>query len=90
MKTSILFFLFLLLSFTLTINYAQTEWDKYADNPILKVGPAGSWDNKAVLGPSVIVDGEIYKMWYTGLESTTYRIGYATSPDGMGNPEPLM
>jgi predicted GH43/DUF377 family glycosyl hydrolase len=34
----------------------------------------------------VIKDGAIYKMWYTGSDGTAvppYRIGYATSPDGI-------
>ena len=62
---------------------AQTVWEKYADNPVLEVGPNGSWDDKSVAGPCVILVGDIYKMWYQGNDGNTFRIGYATSPDGI-------
>jgi hypothetical protein len=80
------------------IGYATSSdginWTKYAKNPVLLPGPAGSWD-AAICGPTVIKDydappSERYKMWYTGLKiefigeiSVTWAIGYATSPDGI-------
>jgi predicted GH43/DUF377 family glycosyl hydrolase len=76
------------------IGYATSpdgiKWSKYQDNPVLKIGPKGSWDETWIFFPSVIFDGSIFKMWYTGSQGdpVTYenwqnRIGYATSPDGI-------
>ncbi len=66
-------------------------WMKYEGNPVLDVGPNGSWDNESVRVNSVIKDNNTYKMWYqSGLGLG--RIGYATSNDGInwtkyaGNP----
>ncbi len=61
---------------------AQTDCVK-DPNPVLGVGQEGSWDDAAVNYPSVIVDGSNYKMWYGGYDGTNFRIGYATSPDGI-------
>jgi predicted GH43/DUF377 family glycosyl hydrolase len=72
--------LFLLLPIFL---FAQTDIVKYSGNPVLNVGPEGSWDEKVVVEPCVIVDGDTYKMWYAGYDNSNYRIGYATSLDGI-------
>ena len=54
-------------------------------------GDSDSWESWHVQNPTVIYDGSTYKMWYEGLNDT-YRIGYATSSDGIhwqkysGNP----
>jgi len=68
-------------------------WNKYDGNPVLDVGPAESWDEVQVHGPSVLLDGNEYKMWFGGTDvSLNFRIGYATSADGIvwnkyaGNP----
>ncbi len=52
-------------------------------NPVLDVGPAGSWDDVKAMNVSVLYDSTSYKMWYNGYDGTTSGIGYATSPDGM-------
>ncbi len=75
--------LFLIITMTvLSVNhvFAQTEWQKYPDNPVLDIGAPGTWDSGEVLCPSVIYDGSEYKMWYTG---SSHAIGFATSPDGI-------
>jgi predicted GH43/DUF377 family glycosyl hydrolase len=59
------------------------NWTKRAMNPVLDLGPSGSWDDFHVEDPSVIKDGSIYKMWYTGYDGLVYRIGYATSTNGI-------
>ena len=68
------------------IGYATSadgiNWTKYSDNPVLDVGPSGSWDAGSVYKPSVIKDGGVYKMWYHGYSDMS-RIGYATSTDGI-------
>ena len=58
-------------------------WMKHAGNPVLGVGAAGFYDDAGVMFPSVIKDGDTYKMWYTGYDGSTRRIGYATSSDGI-------
>jgi predicted GH43/DUF377 family glycosyl hydrolase len=72
------------------------NWTKYAGNPVMDVGSAGSWDNEGIGLGSVISDTGIFKMWYTGVDSdfatSVGRLGYATSADGInwnryaGNP----
>ena len=56
---------------------------------VMTPGPA-SWESLFIGGVSVIKEGSLYKMWYTG--ALPLQIGYATSPDGInwskysGNP----
>lgn len=38
--------------------FAQTEWEKYAGNPILDIGASGDWDGVSVFGSSVLFDGD--------------------------------
>jgi predicted GH43/DUF377 family glycosyl hydrolase len=58
-------------------------WTKYASNPVLAPGSAGSWDEKYMAEPTVIKVGSVYMLWYTGANNAgTYAIGYATSTDG--------
>lgn len=69
------------------IGYATSSdgitWLKYGSNPVLDVGAADGWEDEDVSAPSVIKDGGIYHMWYTGFDGSTPRIGYATSSDGI-------
>lgn len=58
-------------------------WSKYPDNPILLAGP-GNYDIKAACVPHVIKDGDLYKMWYTAVNSQgKISIAYATSENGI-------
>ena len=77
--------------------FSPIHWTKYEGNLVLQPDPPGSWDAGEIENPSVIKDGNIYKMWYTGEaseeeEETSGGIGYATSTDGIhwtkyeGNP----
>jgi len=79
------------------IGYATSKdginWARHADNPVLDLGKSGAWDCMSVRQSDVLFNGSAYKMWYTGKDSAkTYRIGYATSRDGItwikhsGNP----
>jgi len=61
----------------------QKEWDKYAGNPILEPGPAGSWCEGGKDLGHVIFDGSMYHMWYGGNDFVHNRIGHATSTDGI-------
>lgn len=69
------------------------NWIKHPSQVML-VGAANAWDDGFIEGPSVIREGNTYKMWYAGYSLTTGKvnIGYATSTDGIawtkysGNP----
>ena len=68
-------------------------WNKHPDNPVLDVGLPGIWDDYHVLSPTVIFDGTEYKMWYSGCDGSQFRIGYATSTDGIvwnKHPDPVL
>jgi len=47
----------------------------------IPLGTSGKGDANNVIAPAVIKDGSTYKMWYSG--GGSYRIYYATSPDGL-------
>ena len=70
------------------IGYATSSdgitWTKYAGNPVM-VGDAGKFDGGTIYSPSVIKDGDTYKMWYAGTDESynPAAIGYATSSDGI-------
>jgi predicted GH43/DUF377 family glycosyl hydrolase len=62
------------------------SWTKKSA-PVLTASPSG-WDSRGdVYSPSVIYDGSVYGMWYTGTTTTgrvvQQHIGYATSQDGV-------
>jgi predicted GH43/DUF377 family glycosyl hydrolase len=59
------------------------NWIKNVDNPVLDIGPPGSWDDNRVSSPAVIFKGNIYHMWYTGNDGSNITMGYAISPDGI-------
>ena len=74
------------------IGYATSTngstWTKYTGGaplpvPVLNHGPAGSADSFSAADPAVLKDGSVWKMWYTGDDSSKKRIAYATSPDGI-------
>jgi len=64
------------------VGYATSSdginWTKHPDNPVLPVGSPGSFDSQWLWSPCVLLDGNVYKMWYAGYDGSIYRIGYAT------------
>ncbi len=75
------------------IGYATSvdgvTWTKHPGNPILTVTP-GTWEEQKVIDPCVIRQDSVYEMWYAGLgPDDRFRIGYATSPDGIGWTKPF-
>jgi len=61
------------------------DWMKdTVNNPVLDLGPVGSWDDEDVGDLTVIHDGSEYHMWYIGVSTNTnkFHMGHATSPDG--------
>jgi len=65
------------------VGYATSSdginWDKDSSNPVMTIGSGGSFDNFRLLTPCVILENDIYKMWYTGSNNATWRIGYAAT-----------
>lgn len=62
-----------------------TSWTRYGGNPIIDAGSPGDWDSDGIGLPCVLYNGSAYEMWFTGYDgSNDARIGYATSPDGIG------
>ena len=45
-------------------------WTKSENNPVLKKGSNGSWDDVLVGFPSIILDGDVLRMYYTGLNES--------------------
>ncbi len=80
------------------IGYATStdgiSWTKYKGNPVVDIGPAGSFDDIQVAEPRVFHFSSGYRMYYTGQNGSTNRtsLGMASSPDGIhwikyeGNP----
>ncbi len=55
------------------------SWSKYAGNPVLQPGPAGTWDNALVGLPEVIIKGKQFWMYYAGNDGSKTQIGLAKS-----------
>ncbi len=68
-----------------SIGYATSPngitWSKCASNPVLSAD-LGSWEGGGVVHAYIIFEDTAYKMWYQGV-SQRFKIGYATSPDGI-------
>ncbi len=78
------FFISLFLSF-LSLN-AQTNFVKYAKNPILPLGDSGEWDDSGASFPAILFGDSVYHLWYSGSNqsnSDQREIGYANSSDGL-------
>ena len=63
------------------------NWIKSENNPVLRKGSNGRWDDVLVGFPSIILEGDVLKMYYTGLNESiipefpqpyNWDIGYAT------------
>jgi len=76
------------------VGYATSSdglnWTKHP-SAVMDIGPPGSFDDVSATEFSVLKDGSIYKMWYTGNDDGP--IGYATSSDGISwtkHPSPVL
>lgn len=52
-------------------------------NAVLGLGAAGTFDDAHVWSCSVMKDGNTWTLWYAGYDGTNWRIGRATSTDGL-------
>lgn len=70
----------------------QFNFTWHENNPILEKGASGEWDNWRVWDSKVLLNDDVYHMFYTGLAADSSGIGYAVSTDGFafekhdGNP----
>ena len=53
-------------------------WNRDDSNPILDLGESGSWDSIGVNSPTVVLEGNTYRMWYTGYDGANIRIGFSS------------
>lgn len=58
------------------------SWTKDPLNPVLDVGPVGSWDASMVYVPSVVMVGSTFHLFYDGALGWIEQVGHATSTDG--------
>jgi len=70
------------------IGYATSldgkTWTKYSGNPVFKTGPDRTWDQADVNVGSVVLQDDIFHLWYSGRRTSgAWNIGYATSADGI-------
>ena len=66
------------------------DWTRFPGNPVMDVGPPGSWDSTEVKPGAVIFRDGLYQMWYNGGSAWNgppagwdWQIGYAESDDGI-------
>ena len=60
------------------------KWSKWPSPVLTPSTDPTAWDSSGVYSPSVIWNGQIFGLWYSGINQTGLppRIGYSTSPDG--------
>ncbi|MDP8981553.1 MAG: hypothetical protein M3O35_13300 [Acidobacteriota bacterium] len=59
------------------------QWTKFG-NPVLPLGPRGSWDERGVADAYVIRAGKAWYLYYLGMDrARRQRLGIATSTDGL-------
>ena len=56
-------------------------WTKDTANPVLSP-TAGSWDANETYAPSVVMNGSVYEMFYSGNAGGAWLTGHASSNDG--------
>ena len=66
---------------------------KHPANPVLRPGPAGSWDDKRAIAYGEVFHEEgRFRMWYAGIDrqASGYMVGYAESEDGVDWVKPVL
>jgi hypothetical protein len=64
----------------------RQSWVRDTAGPVLSLGPAGSFDDMHIFAPCVVLEDELYRMWYCGsrgeVRDRVFQLGLATSRDG--------
>jgi predicted GH43/DUF377 family glycosyl hydrolase len=65
-------------------SFDGTHWTKWPSPVISPPSDTSAWDSGGVYAPSTIWNGQLFGIWYSGINSTGVvpRIGFATSLDG--------
>jgi signal transduction histidine kinase len=58
------------------------HWVRAKRFPVFPVGPRGTWDDEGLTTGDVMLEGNLYRMWYNGDDGSAWRGGYAVSPRG--------
>ena len=64
-------------------DFLRVESDVSNPGRVLAPGDEGAWDSAAVAYPAVIHDAGLFHMFYAGTDGETWRLGHATSFDGV-------
>ena len=59
----------------------DSAYFKYFSNPILNTGILGTWDSHSVWDSSILIENNIFRMWFTGYDGNKMQIGYSESFD---------
>jgi len=63
------------------------NWEKQKDGPVIWLGAPGAFDDMHIFAPFVVFENGRYSLLYAGSRGTVpervYRLGLATSPDGV-------
>jgi len=54
-------------------------WTKSTDNPILRYGASGTWEDNSIQGKSVLAGDDVLRMWYDAHDGSAVHIGLATA-----------
>jgi predicted GH43/DUF377 family glycosyl hydrolase len=65
-------------------SYDGIRWTKQPSPVLSPASDPSAWDSTSVYGPAVFWNGQIFGLWYSGINQSLVapRIGFATSPDG--------
>lgn len=56
------------------------SFTKSSSNPV--IAPTSGWESAQITEMSVLYENGTFTMWYSASDTSSYRIGRATSPDG--------
>jgi hypothetical protein len=63
------------------IGYARSTdglaWLRSPSNPVLNLGPSGTWDDAHVAAGTLMLRDSILQVWYVGYDGATYQVGHA-------------
>jgi len=63
------------------------DWTRDSEGPVVQLGQPGEFDDTHIFAPLVMLEDDSYTMWYCGsrgtVEDRVFRLGYATSSDGV-------
>lgn len=55
------------------------KWTRHGKNPVFNASEGAGWDGDSIFGGSIIKDGDVYNIWYSGFNGNRTRIGLVSS-----------